>query len=181
MKSYVALLRGIAPTNPNMRNDKLRGLFEDLGFSNVRTVMSSGNVLFQTDSSAVRALERKVEEALPELLGFASTTIIRSRTEIQALVDRAPFAGIDHSSTTHLNVTFLKSKPRTTRCFPYRPRDRAYTILGTYGRDICSVIDLISVKTPDLMRWMDEEFGREVTTRTILTVERILRRLNEAD
>jgi hypothetical protein len=61
MKSYVALLRGIAPTNPNMRNDRLRGVFAELGFSNVRTVISSGNVLFETDSSAVRALETKVE------------------------------------------------------------------------------------------------------------------------
>ena len=58
-----------------MRNDKLRGVFEDLDFSNVRTVITSGNVLFETDSSAVRALETKVEEALPKRLGFASTAI----------------------------------------------------------------------------------------------------------
>jgi len=93
MKSYVALLRGIAPTNPNMRNDRLRGVFAELGFSNVRTVISSGNVLFETDSSAVRALETKVEEALPKRLGFTSTKIIRSRTEIQALVDQDPSGG----------------------------------------------------------------------------------------
>lgn len=40
---YVALLRGIAPTNPNMRNDKLREVFEKPGFKNVQTVISSGN------------------------------------------------------------------------------------------------------------------------------------------
>ena len=106
MRSYVALLRGIAPTNPNMRGDKLRGVFEDLDFSNVRTVTTSGNVLFETDSSAVPALETKVEEALPKRLGFASTAIIRSRTEIQALVDHDPFVGTDHSETNNLNVTF---------------------------------------------------------------------------
>ena len=61
MRSYVALLRGIAPTNPKMRNNRLREVFEDLGFSNVRTVISSGNVLFETDSSAVRALEMGAE------------------------------------------------------------------------------------------------------------------------
>ena len=180
MKSYVALLRGIAPTNPNMRNDRLRGVFAELGFSNVRTVISSGNVLFETDSSAVRALETKVEEALPKRLGFTSTTIIRSRTEIQALVDQDPSGGVDHSSKTNLNVTFLKRKPRPTFRFPYQPEDRDYTILGMYGRDVCSVIDLTSAKTPDLMRWMEKEFGKEVTTRTFDTVERILRRLNEA-
>ena len=50
-----------------------------------------------------------------------------------------------------------------------------------YGRDICSVIDLTSAKTPDLMRWMEKEFGKEITTRTFKTVERILRRLNGSD
>jgi uncharacterized protein (DUF1697 family) len=181
MRSYVALLRGIAPTNPNMRNDRLRTVFEDLGFRNVRTVISSGNVLFETDSSAVRALETRVEEALPKRLGFSSTTIIRSRTEIQALVDQDPFAGFDHSSSTHLNVTFLKRKPRRAPAFPHRPDRRDYTILGMVGRDICSVIDLTSATTPDLMQWMDREFGKENTTRTFKTVERILSRLREAD
>lgn len=42
MTTYVALLRGIVPLNPNMRNEKLRGVFEKLGFTNVRTVISSG-------------------------------------------------------------------------------------------------------------------------------------------
>jgi hypothetical protein len=29
MKQYVAFLRGIMPSNPNMRNEKLRGVFEE--------------------------------------------------------------------------------------------------------------------------------------------------------
>jgi hypothetical protein len=49
-----------------------------------------------------------------------------------------------------------------------------------YGRDICSVVDLTSAKTPDLLQWMEKEFGKEVTTRSLKTVERILKRLNEA-
>lgn len=50
MPEYVALLRGIGPANPNQRNDKLRGVFEEFGFEDVRTV-SSGNVLFRSDST----------------------------------------------------------------------------------------------------------------------------------
>ena len=181
MKSYVALLRGIGPGNPNMRNDKLRRVFEDLGFSNVRTVISSGNVLFESDSSAMRGMEADVEAALPRKLGFTSTTIIRSRQQIQALVDREPFGNLEHSDKTSLNVTFLKRKPRTGLTFPYRPKDRAYTVLGLYDRDICSVIDLTSSKTPDLMLWLENEFGKEITTRTYRTVGRILTKLAEAD
>ena len=163
--------------NPNMRNDKLRGVFEDLGFGNVRTVISSGNVLFDADSTAIRAMERTVEDALPRQLGFNSTTIIRSKRQLEALVDQDPFEGVEHSRKTNLNVTFLKRPPRTQLKFPYRPKGRSYRILGLYARDVCSIIDLTSDKTPDLMVWLEKEFGKEITTRTYLTVQRILKKL----
>jgi uncharacterized protein (DUF1697 family) len=56
---YVALLRGIGPSNPNMRNEKLRGVFEKLGFDNVQTVISSGNVLFQTPTKDMKRSKRQ--------------------------------------------------------------------------------------------------------------------------
>ena len=109
MAKYVALLRGIAPTNPNMRNNKLRGVFEKLGFENVKTVISSGNVIFESPSRSRRKLEESIEKALPEELGFKSTTIIRSQGQIQKLVDKNPFQGMRYSQASSLNVTFLGS------------------------------------------------------------------------
>ena len=72
MTKYVALLRGIAPTNPNMRNDKLRSVFEKLGFENVKTVISSGNVVFESPSRSIRKLEERIAKAFPEELGFTA-------------------------------------------------------------------------------------------------------------
>jgi len=120
MTKYVALLRGIAPTNPNMRNDKLRGVFEKLGFENVKTVISSGNVIFESPSRSIRKLEESIEKALPEELGFKSTTIIRSRGQIQKLVDKNPFQGMGHSQKSSLNVTFLRRKGELTLSFPIK-------------------------------------------------------------
>jgi Protein of unknown function (DUF1697) len=164
-----------------MRNERLREVFERLGYDNVRTVISSGNVLFDSSSSAVRLLEAQIEDAIARQLGFTTTAIIRSKRQIQALVESDPFTGLQHSDRTNLNVTFLKKRPRTGLSFPYRPPNRDYTILGLYEREICSVIDLTSSKTPDLMAWVEKEFGKALTTRTYNTVRRILRRLNEAD
>lgn len=175
MTRYVALLRGIAPLNPNMRNDKLRGVFEKLGFANVKTVISSGNVIFESPSRSVRNLEESIEKALPEQLGFNSTTIIRSQKQIQQLVDKHPFQGMEHSQKSSLNVTFLKKKIKIDIKFPYKVDNRDYTLLGMYDGAICSVIDLTSTKTPDLMLWLEKQFGKEITTRTWKTVERILK------
>lgn len=95
MTKYVALLRGIGPSNPNMRTDKLRGLFEKLNLANVRTVISSGNVVFESSSRSVRKLEERIEKTLPEELGFRSTTIIRSKEKLPRLADQNPFKEID--------------------------------------------------------------------------------------
>jgi len=175
MTKYVALLRGIAPLNPNMRNDKLRGVFEELGFVNVKTVISSGNVIFESPSRASKRLEEIIEKALPEQLGFTSTTIIRSKKQLQQLVDKNPFKGMEHSQKSSLNVTFLKKKTRKDIKFPHKVDSRDYTLLGMYDGAVCSVIDLTGSKTPDLMLWLEKKFGKEITTRTWKTVERILK------
>lgn len=60
MTKYIALLRGISPSNPNMRNKKLRAVFESLGFSNVQTIISSGNVIFTSPSKNTVDLEEKM-------------------------------------------------------------------------------------------------------------------------
>lgn len=93
MTAYVALLRGIAPTNPLMRNAELRKVFEALSFTNVRTVISSGNVLFETPSRSPAKLESTIEAALHDHLGAPCSTIVAVR-------DRAVFSVIDTTRST---------------------------------------------------------------------------------
>jgi uncharacterized protein (DUF1697 family) len=174
---YAALLRGIAPMDPRMRNENLRRVFEELGFTNVKTVISSGNVLFESPESDVPALESKIEKAIVEQLGFTSTTIIRSREELQGLVDHNPFKGLEHSTKTYLTVTFLKHPTRLKFDLPYRIENRDYEILALYDRAVCCVLDQTSSKTPDLMVWLEKQFGKEITTRTWKTVERLIKGL----
>src|SRR3546814_15302183 len=85
MTAYVALLRGIAPTNPKMRNAELRRVFEELGFDAVRTVISSGNVLFESPDRSRTRLESQIEAALHAHLGAPCTPTRRSRRQPQRL------------------------------------------------------------------------------------------------
>jgi uncharacterized protein (DUF1697 family) len=156
---YVALLRGIGPSNPNMHPQKLKWCFEKLGFKNVKAVISSGNVVFESNLKNVPVLETKIEKALPKFLKFKSTTIIRSQEELQRLVDKDPFRGRKHNNKTYLVVTFLKNKPSKKL---------------KYDRVVCNIVNLTSERTPDIMTRMEKEFGKEITTRTWKTVERIL-------
>jgi uncharacterized protein (DUF1697 family) len=158
--TYVALLRGIMPMNPNMRGEKLRGVFEGLGFTNVHTVIASGNVVFDSPSKDQAALETKIEKELPKRLKFESATIIRSKEELQALVKKNPFKDAKHSANSYLIVTFFKD----TKQAP--------------GGVLCNIIDTKSAKTPDMMRILEKKFGKQITTRTWATVGRILKKMD---
>ncbi|MBI5458927.1 DUF1697 domain-containing protein [Methanobacterium sp.] len=178
MTTYVALLRGITPSNPNMRNEMLRGVFEDIGFENVQSVISSGNILFETGSRNLEELESTIEKALLKQLDFKSTTIVYSKDELQSFINEKPFKNLKDTPQSKLNVTFLKNKPNTDVEFPYQSENKGFTVVGIYNRAICSVVDLSKGKTPDLMRWMEKEFGKNLTTRTWKTVDRIMKRLD---
>jgi uncharacterized protein (DUF1697 family) len=155
MAMYAALLRGISPTNPNMSNERLRKLFEKLGFGNVSTVISSGNVLFYSNKKS-KVLEAMIEKSIPKL-GFKSTTIIKSKEQLKNLVNKNPFKGIQEAKNSRLNVTFLKNEPKTILKFPHK--GDGYTLLGIYENAICSSIDP-SATSPDLMLMLESSSAR---------------------
>ena len=177
MKTFVALLRGIAPMNPNQRNERLRGVCEDLGLRSVRTVVSSGNVVFDTDATDVPALEATLEAAWSEKLGFESTTMIRSQSELQSIRDADPFNGLEHGKTTYLLVTFFKHSVTVDFALPYTIPERDYRIVSATTNELYSVTDTTSAKTPDVMAWLESQFGKDLTSRTWLTVSRILAKM----
>jgi uncharacterized protein (DUF1697 family) len=176
VNTYVALLRGITPTNSKMRNENLRRVCAGLGLGDVATVISSGNILFRSEARAPE-LESALEAAWPEQLGFESTTIIRSRIELEMLVELRPFGGREHGPDSYLLTTFSKHPLSVPFELPYRPNEHDYEVVGATEREIFTVTDTTSERTPDVMGWAEREFGKEITSRTWLTVARILERM----
>lgn len=178
---YIAMLRGIGPGNPQMRNDKLCGVFESLGFEKVQSVISSGNIIFSTKSKSQTALEKKIEDSIQRQLGFHSTTIIRSQKEIEALVELEPFSSA-HSQKTYSLVTFLKKQPDTMPMnIPYSSPDGISAILeyDKASNAVFSVSDATTTKTPDVMRRLEKEFGKDITSRSWNTVQRIQKKFSK--
>jgi uncharacterized protein (DUF1697 family) len=179
MERYVALLRGIGPGNPNMRNDRLREVFERLGFEGIASVISSGNIVFASAETSVAVLEARIQEALRRDLGIAGGTIVRNRAELQALVDRDPFQGMTHGPQRYLTATFLKHQPEATIATMPQPNDPAMRVVGydAAARVVLAVTDTTTAKTPNFMGWLESQFGKDITTRTWLTVQRVLHKL----
>lgn len=144
------------PTNPNMRQAKLVGVLEELGFTRVRGFISSGNLIFESRSRSPRALEAQIEKAWPEKLGFSSATLVRSEKEIRALLAKRPFGDVEFSRKNYHVVTFLKR-----------------------GGELFATVDTTQAKTPNLMAEIERRHGKELTTRTWNTVTRVAKLLDD--
>lgn len=177
MTQFVALLRGIGPGNPHMANDNLRRVCEDLGFEKVQTVISSGNIVFEAGASDHVHIETMLESAWQEQLGFESTTILRSRGDLERLVELDPFDGREHAKKTYLLATFAKSRFEHELVFPHQPEGKDYLFVAGTDRELFSVTDTVDGTSLDVMSWLENEFGKEITSRTWLTVSRILKRM----
>lgn len=165
--------------NPSMKNEKLREVCRGLGLDNVQTVISSGNVIFDSDARDRSKLENMIEAAWPEQLGFTSTTILRTSEQIEALVAATPFGDLEHGPETYLLVTFAKHPLEVDVDLPHQPPDRDYTLMGATTGELFSVTDTVNSATPDVMNWIESRFGKEVSSRTWLTVLRVRDRMRE--
>ncbi|WP_159795113.1 DUF1697 domain-containing protein [Puerhibacterium puerhi] len=171
MTRYVGLLRGIAPSNPAMRNANLRRVAEGVGLRDVRTVISSGNLVFDADAEAAD-IEERLEAAWPEQLGFASTSIVRSRAEVERLVAADPFAGLEHGPASYLLVTFLKDPSRAAEPPAAAPDGAAFRLLGAAHGAVFSVTDTTG-RAVDVMSWLEKVYGTGISSRTWRTVLRL--------
>src|SRR5689334_5089517 len=91
MPRYVAFLRGVSPMNAKM--PEVKKAFEKAGFTNVKTLLSSGNVVFDSPSKSETALARRVEKAMQEHLDRTFLTIVRSTKALSELIDADPYGG----------------------------------------------------------------------------------------
>lgn len=167
MTRYVALLRGVSPMNASMA--ELRRSFEAAGFTDVKTVLSSGNVVFTARAASESALERRAERAMAKRLGRAFYTIVRSTKTLRGVLDADPFAGFRHTAKAKRVVTFLRKPPRRKLSLPVE-MDGA-RILAVRGREVFSAY-VPSPRGPVFMTLLEKTFGKEVTTRTWETLKK---------
>lgn len=179
MTRFAALLRGIAPSGRNMTNDKLRAVFEGLGLEEVGSVLSSGNIVFRTDIGDTAVLEQRIEDALAGELGISSRPFVRTYSELRSLVDSDPFPGATHDSNTYLTATFVKDADRVPHVVPGQ-LDPGTTIVryDTAARAVLAITDNSEPsRARGYMLWLERSCGKGITTRSWLTVQRIVRTL----
>jgi len=168
MKRYAAFLRGVTPMNLKMAD--LQRSLEVAGFTGVKTVLSSGNVVFDARPASEASLEHRVEAAMSKHLGRSFFTIVRPVEALAALLEADPYSRFRLKPGSKRIVTFLRGAAKAGPTIPVE-RDGA-RILCRRGGEIYSAY-VSTPRGPVFMSLIEATFGREVTTRTWDTVAKV--------
>jgi uncharacterized protein (DUF1697 family) len=149
---------------------ELRQALEAAGFTDVRTVLSSGNVLFTAPATPGPALERRVEAAVRERTGSAFPTHVREIGSLRRMLTSDPFGDFRLQPGSKRVVTFLRAKPSARLALPIEA-DGA-RILRVTGREVFSAY-VPGPRGPVFMALIEKTFGKDVTTRTWETLGKV--------
>jgi uncharacterized protein (DUF1697 family) len=156
----------------NAKMPELKQAFEAAGFTEVRTVLSSGNVVFSSRGTSESSIQRTAEDTMKDRLGQAFLTIVRPIDGLRDMLASDPYRAFRLSPSAKRIVTFLRDEPRSTMVLPIE-RDGA-TLLSLNGRELFSAY-VPSPKGPVFMSLIERTFGKELTTRTWDTVAKVVR------
>lgn len=172
MPQYAAFLRGVSPTAVRMP-DLVRA-FEAAGFTDVRTLLSSGNVVFTARAASNASLERRAERAMTETLGKSFLPIVRPVDALRALLASDPYAPFRLPAGAKRVVTFLREPPASPGSIALPVERDGARILALRGGEAFSAY-LPTPKGPVFMTLIEQTFGKAVTTRTWETVAKAAR------
>ena len=106
---WAAMLRGINLGKRQLKSAELKAVVESLGYTDVKTLLASGNVVFSADETDVAALERKLHDALAKATGLKSEVFVRSPEEMEAVVGANPFPDATSERPSFVVVSFHRA------------------------------------------------------------------------
>lgn len=103
---WAAMLRGINLGKRQLKSAELKAAIEGLGFTDVKTLLASGNVVFTALGAKAETLETQIHDALARATGLKSEIFVRTPEEMAAVAAANPFADAARDRPSFLVVTF---------------------------------------------------------------------------
>lgn len=156
-----------------IKMDELKKMVASLGYSNIKTILASGNVVFETGEQNEATITKAIAAKLEKKIGREVSVMVRSIDDIKEMAAREPFKGIKPG--TKVFITFIPNyKKEMNKSKPDVYED--YTVLQVYNGMIASLLhEKPGNGTLDLMGGIEKQFGKNVTTRTWGTIEKVLK------
>ena len=170
---YIAFLRGLNVGGHVVKMERLRELFTELGLTNVRTYIQSGNVFFESEQTDRKLLTQTIEQQLQKALGYAVPVFLRTIPELEQVIASAPFHSMTVTPDMRLCVLFMAEPLPTTLALPLSSAKKDMAIVQATGHDAYVVWYIINGRPP-ATGFLEKTLGAKNTTRFFHTTIKIL-------
>ncbi|KAF1068819.1 DUF1697 domain-containing protein [Variovorax sp.] len=171
---HVALLRGVNVNGITIRSADLQALFVELGFGAVRTVLASGNVLFDTDETDIATLRQRIEQALRERFGYEAWIVLLAQATVARMAAGYPFERVDEER--HPYIVFGSDPAMLDEVMAKAEELETYTDRLQHGDGVLywELPRGESTDTPVAKLLAKTRYKSSTTTRNLRTVEKLI-------
>jgi uncharacterized protein (DUF1697 family) len=125
MQKYISILRGInVGGNRVIKMDVLKMMYQNLNFTNIKTYIQSGNVIFESKNTDCETLASTISQKIKQTFGYDVPVIVKTKDEMNIVLANNPF--INSQEAQFLHLTFLSAQPT---------QDNINKIKGDFGND----------------------------------------------
>ena len=174
----VGLVRGInVGRSSTVAMADLAASFEAVGFTNVRTLLRSGNVVFESDgSSAAEDRADALQRELSERSGVSARVLVLAEAEFRRIAAENPLLDVGDDFSRQV-VTFLGAEPMPTEVTVPEAASIAPEVV-TVGRQAIYQWCPLGVSKTKLTAAFWRQLSPAATARNWRTVQRILEELD---
>jgi uncharacterized protein (DUF1697 family) len=173
MHTFVALLRGInVGKAKRLPMADLRSLLTRLGHTKVKTLLNSGNAVFDSAEPSSIANAKTLEKAIAETFGFEVPVVVKSVVELEHIVAASPFRG-DTEEAKRQVVTFAQNSATLSALKSLEPllQPPETLLVGQHAAYLHCANGILESKAGAALLG---KVGKEVTTRNWATTQKLL-------
>jgi uncharacterized protein (DUF1697 family) len=171
---YTAFLRGINVGGKNkIKMETLREICGALGFTNVKTYINSGNIIFETAKTDDKKLAEQIEKAIEKEFALRIKVIVRSITEIENIIKNNPFDG-QFENDKDLHVFFLDDELPEEKRELLLSNNNENEQFAVIGREIFCLLRISVLESLIGKDYIAKKLKVSATARNWRTVNKIL-------
>ena len=179
MPRYAPLLRGInVGRHHRVAMADLRELLSDLGYSDVKTHLQSGNAIFTSKTQKPAKLALEIEKALRDKVGFSVRCLVWRRDELRAVLADNPLHRVGSDGSKMLAL-FLSDRPDPALLAAHDPRTLARDHIRVGERVVYQWCPDGILAAPNVGAFVEKNLNVAVTARNWNTVTRLAELIDE--
>ena len=172
---YVAFLRAVNVGGHNkIKTEDLKKLFVSIGYKNVKTVIQSGNVIFESSGKGIKSITSKIEDKLFEFMTKEIKVFVRTQTELLKIVRQNPFGKTIGNDKIKTYVFFLYEEPKEKIKIPFITASEEVRILSKNDLNLFLLVEKVPGKASSPNDLIEKAFKVHATARNWHVVCKII-------